>query len=332
MRRALIDTSTEPRRDACSVRLEPETQNFIDALAVTGGADFLMLPPAEARTELTRMQSGQIGKPGARIEDMLLPVGPNGSVRVRSVRAGTGNEALPVILYFHGGGWIAGDVTTHDRLIRELSAGTGAAVVFVDFDRAPESRFPIPIEEAYAATKYVAEHGPVLNIDGTRIAVAGDGTGGNMAAAVTLMAKERRGPKIIFQVLFYPVTDAKFTTSSYQSMQDGPWMTKAAMERAWDTYLPNEADRRAVVATPLNATIDQLHGLPDTLLITSEYDILRDEGEAYARRLSDASVRVTCTRYIGTIHDFVVLNAIADTPAARGAIAQANAALRAALE
>jgi acetyl esterase len=186
----------------------------------------------------------------------------------------------------------------------------------VEFNRSPEAQFPIPVEEAYAATKYVAENGASLNVDGSRLAIAGDSAGGNMAAAVTLVSKQRHEPKIAFQVLFYPVTDANFETGSYKQFQNGPWLTKSAMEWFWNAYLPDKSARKSIIATPLNATPDQLEGLPEALVITAENDVLRDEGEAYARKLWEAGVRVTCTRYIGTIHDFVMLNAIADRPAA----------------
>jgi acetyl esterase len=149
-----------------------------------------------------------------------------------------------------------------------------------------------------------------------------------MTAAVTLMAKQRRGPKIAFQVLFYPATDADFDTASYVRFADGLWLTKRAMEWFWDAYLPDPGARKQPTATPLNASLDQLVGLPEALVIVGENDVLRDEGEAYARKLSNAGVRVTATRYNGTIHDFVMLNALADTPAARGAIAQAVCALK----
>jgi len=311
--------------------LEPITQQFIDDLMAAGGPPVYTLSPADARALLARQQSVPTAKPDAHIEDATFPVGPNGAVRVRIVRPKDSERLVPVIIHFHGGGWILGDVNTHDRLVREIAVGAHAAVVFVDYDRAPEAQFPIPLEEAYAVTKYVAENGSNLNVDSSRLAVVGDSAGGNIAAAVTLLSKERRGPKIAFQLLFYPVTDANFETGSYRQFQDGPWLTKSAMEWFWNAYLPNEAARKAIIATPLNATPDQLEGLPEALVITAENDVLRDDGEAYARKLWQAGVRVTCTRYIGTIHDFVMLNAIADTPAARAAITQANVALRSAL-
>ena len=187
------------------------------------------------------------------------------------------------------------------------------------------------IEQAYAATEHVARCGKELGLDSTRLAVVGDSVGGNMAAAVTMLAKERRGPKIAVQVLFYPVTGADFETGSYQHFQDGPWLTRRAMEWFWDAYLPDIEARRQITASPVNATLDQLKALPDALVIVCENDVLRDEGEAYARKLAAAGVRVISTRYNGTIHDFVLLNALADTPAVRGALAQAVTSLHCAL-
>jgi acetyl esterase len=231
-------------------------------------------------------------------------------------------------MYFHGGGWILGDRDTHDRLIREIAVGAETAVVFVEYARSPEARYPVAIEQAYAATRYVADNGAGLRVDPLRLAVAGDSVGGNMAASVTLMAKQRRGPKIALQLLFYPVTHAGFDTPSYTRFADGPWLTKRAMQWFWDAYLPDSASRNEPTATPLNASLDQLAGLPEALVMTDENDVLRDEGEAYARKLSNAGVRVTSMRYNGTIHDFVMLNALADTPATRAAIAQAVGALK----
>ena len=309
--------------------LELHTQQFIDSLE--GAPPIYTLSPADARSVLAQAQSIPVGRPSALIEDIALPVGPTGSVPIRIVRPTGTAEILPVVMYFHGGGWILGDRDTHDRLVREIAVGAEAAVVFVDYARAPEARYPVAIEQAYAATRYVADNGASLRIDPLRLAVAGDSVGGNMAAAVTLMAKKRRGPKIGFQVLFYPVTDAGFDTSSYGRFADGPWLTRRAMEWFWDAYLPDPAARKQPTATPLNAPFDHLAGLPEALVIVDENDVLRDEGEAYARKLSDAGVRVTSVRYNGTIHDFVMLNALADTPATRGAIAQAVGALRGAL-
>jgi acetyl esterase len=306
--------------------LELHTQQFIDSLA--GEPPIYTLSPGDARSVLTRAQSIPVGKPSAQIEDIAFPVGPTGSVPIRVIRPVGAAEVLPVVMYFHGGGWVLGDRDTHDRLVREIAVGAEAAVVFVDYARAPEAHYPVAIEQAYAATRYVADNAADLHIDPLRLAVAGDSVGGNLAAAVILMAKQRRGPTIAFQVLFYPVTDAGFDTPSYARFADGPWLTKRAMEWFWDAYLPDPAARKQPTATPLNASLDQLAGLPEALVIVDENDVLRDEGEAYACKLSDAGVRVTSVRYNGTIHDFVMLNALADTPATRSAIAQAVGALK----
>jgi acetyl esterase len=311
--------------------LEPITQGLIDSLAAAGGPAIYELSPEAARDVLTRVQSAPVEKLRAAIEDVTFPVGPTGTTRIRIVRPEGATSPTPVVMWFHGGGWVLGDKETHDRLVREIANGTGATVIFVDYDRSPEARFPVAIEQAYAATKYVAEYGPELGVDSSRIAIAGDSVGGNMAAVVALLAKERKTPKIAFQLLYYPVTDCSFSEESYSDFADGPWLTKPAMAWYWDAYLPDKAARADIKAAPLNASVEQLRGLPDALVIVDENDILRDEGEAYARKLSRAGVRVTSTRYNGTIHDFVMLNPLTETPAVRAAIRQGTAALRAAL-
>jgi len=306
--------------------LEPATQHFIDSLA--GGKPIYTLTPQAARDLLHGAQSGPVALAAVQIADRVLPVGPTGQTRIRVIRPEGATGTLPVILYFHGAGWVMGDTTTHDRLVRELAVGAQAAVVFVDYERSPEHRYPVAIEQDYAVTKYVAEHAAEFDVDASRLAIAGDSVGGNMAAVVSLLAKERKGPAIAAQVLFYPVTDAAMNDGSYQTYANGPWLTKPAMAWFWDAYLPDAKARADIHVSPLNATPQQLGGLPTALVITAENDVLRDEGEAYARKLIQAGVNVTATRYVGTIHDFVMLNALAGTPATRGAIEQANGFLR----
>jgi acetyl esterase len=276
-------------------------------------------------------QSGPIAKHDARVEDKLFPVGPTGKVSVTIYRPIGANGPLPVVMYFHGGGWILGSKNTHDRLLRDLVHTTPAAFVFVNYTPSPEAQYPVPIEQAYAATKYVAEHGSELGLDSSRLAIMGDSVGGNMAAAVTLLAKERGGPHILYQVLCYPVTDANFARDSYSEFADGPWLTKRAMEWFWDLYAPNKEDRKQITAAPVLATSDQLKGLPPALIITDENDVLRDEGELYAKNLSIAGVEVTPVRFLATFHDFMMLNGLADTPATKSAIELASQKLTAAL-
>lgn len=319
-----------PRAHRYVPRLEPFTQQIAEKLAEL--VPLHALSPAEARSTWARRQAAPIGKPTATTDDRVLPVGPTGSVDVRIVRPVGAMEPVPVIMYFHGGGWMLGDRTTHDRVIREIAVGANAALVFVEYSRAPECQFPVAVEQAYAATRYVVDNARALNVDGSRLAVLGDGAGGNLAAVVALLAKERRGPKIDLQLLFCPVTDANFTTSSYRLFARGPGLTRKAMRLFWDAYLPELDGRADIRATPLNASLAQMRNLPDAVIIVAEFDVLRDEGEAYARKLCDAGVRVTSVRYNATMHDFIVLNALADTPATRGALAQAIGALRAAFE
>jgi acetyl esterase len=250
-------------------------------------------------------------------------VDATGALRLRTIRPNIVRESSPVILYFHGGGWVIGDETTHDRLVRELAVGADATVVFVDYGRAPEHRYPVAIEQSYAAACYVSAHAEEFGVDSTRLAVAGESSGGDMATVVSLLAKQRSGPRIAGQLLFYPVTNANFETASYQQFADGPWLTRLAMQWFWDQYLPDHSKRKEPTASPLLASSEQLTGLPRTLIITSENDVLRDEGEAYGRKLIEAGVEVVTTRYKATIHDFMLLNALANAAPTRAALTQA---------
>jgi acetyl esterase len=233
-----------------------------------------------------------------------------------------------VIVYLHGAGWVFGNHHTHDRLIRELAVGAQAAVVFPNYSLSPEAKYPTAIQECYAVAAWVAEHGQERGLDGSRIAIAGDGVGGNMSAAVTLLAKQRGGPAFRQQVLFYPVTDATFDTESYHQFATGYYLRRDGMQWYWDQYTTDPAQRAEPTASPLRASLEQLAGLPAALVITAEADVLRDEGEAYADKLREAGVPVTADRFHATIHDFVMLNALADTNAARGAITLATDTLR----
>lgn len=309
--------------------LEPKTQAFIDALTKVGAPPLYQLSPAEAHQALTDLQSAPVDTLPADIMDTTFPVGPTGSTRIRIVRPEEAREFLPVVMYFHGGGWVLGDKITHDRLVREIANGVPAAVVFVDYINSPEAKYPTQNEQAYASLRYVVEHARELKVDASRLAIVGDSVDGNMTAAVTLMAKDRGGPKIDFQVLFYPLVDYISDNDSYRKFADGPWLLAKTMKWMFDLQ-GLDGSNPDITAFPLRATVEQLKGLPDALVIVDD-DILRDEGEAYARKLAQAGVRVTSVRYNGTIHDFAMLNPLAATPAARAAIQQANAFLREAL-
>ncbi|HAT7845573.1 TPA: alpha/beta hydrolase fold domain-containing protein [Legionella pneumophila] len=303
-----------------SKRIEPKTWSFVEKIQNAGGKPIYDIPVAEGRAIFDQLQALPNEKPDVDVEDKTLPVGPGGKVDIRIVRPKGAKEALPVIMFFHGAGWVFGDYQTHGRLVREIAVGTHAAVVFVKYTLAPEAQYPTQIEESYAAMKYIAEHGKQFNLDTSRFVAAGDSVGGNMTSVMTLLAKERGGPKIDYQVLIYPVTDANFDNASYKEFAEGPWLTKKAMEWFWDKYLPNKEKRKEITASPLQASLEQLKGLPPALVITGECDVLRDEGEAYAHKLNAAGVTVTAVRRLGTIHDFLMLNDLSETPACRNAV------------
>ncbi|MFE2457592.1 alpha/beta hydrolase [Streptomyces sp. NPDC059402] len=309
--------------------LEPAAAEFA---AATANPPYLFdLSPVEGRKTVDEVQSGEIAKPAVDEEWITVTGGPTGTVKARIVRPAGAIGSLPVILYIHGAGWVFGNAHTHDRLVRELATGAEAAVVFPEYDLSPEARYPVAIEQNYAVAQWIGREGATKNLDATRIAVAGDSVGGNMSAALTLMAKERGDVSLVQQVLFYPVTDAAFDTGSYQQFAEGYFLRRDGMQWFWDQYTTDQTERAQITVSPLRATTEQLTGLPPALIITAEADVLRDEGEAYADKLRAAGVPVTATRYPGIIHDFVMLNALRHTHAAQAAITQATTTLHTAL-
>ncbi|WP_326834576.1 alpha/beta hydrolase [Amycolatopsis rhabdoformis] len=310
------------------VTLEPAARELADA---TANPPFLYeLGPDAARKVLDDLQSGDVVKPAVDDEWLTVPAAV-GDVPVRIVKPAGATGTLPVILYVHGGGWILGNAGTHDRLVREFATGVGAAVVFVEYTRSPEAHYPVAIEQAYATAQWVGREGAAKGLDASRMAVAGDSVGGNMTAALALMAKNRGDVTFVQHSLYYPVTDAGMDTESYHLFEHGPFLTAKAMEWFWDAYLPDPAERKQITASPLQASLEQLAGLPPAFLIVDEYDVLRDEGEAYAAKLRLAGVAVTTVRYDGILHDFMMLDPVRDTHAAKAATAQAIAVLREAL-
>jgi acetyl esterase len=312
-----------------TVVLEPAAQEFADATSTP--PLIYELTPSDAREVLESVQRSPIDKPDVDITDLTIPGGPNGNIAVRLIKPASTPGTLPVILYVHGAGWVLGSPQTHDLLVRNLAVGAEAAVVFPDYQRAPEAQYPSQIEEAYATAQWIVDHGRDHGLDPEHLAIAGDSVGGNMAIAVTLMAKDRGGPSFDAQLLYYPVTDAGMDTGSYHQFAEGYFLAAAGMAWFWDQYLPDESRRGDILASPLRATNEQLAGLPPALVINGEADVLRDEGEAYATKLRGAGVPVTETRYGGIIHDFVMLHPLAGTHAAKAATAQGAAFLREAL-
>ena len=310
------------------VVLEQASQDFVEA---TAKPPFLYeLTPVEARKVLDDVQAAPIDK--LHVEDRWVTVpAAVGDVAVRIVRPPGASGSLPVILYMHGGGWVLGNADTHDRLVRELAVGTGAAIVFVEYDRSPEAHYPVAIEQGYATAQWIEREGAAYHLDPDRMAIAGDSVGGNMTAALALMAAERGDVRFVHQSMYYPVTDAAMDTASYEDFAEGYFLTAKAMAWFWDAYLPDVERRSEPFASPLQASDEQLAELPPALVIVDEADVLRDEGEAYAARLRAAGVAVTTVRYDGITHDFMMLNPLSGTHATRAAVAQATSVLREAL-
>jgi acetyl esterase len=315
--------------DSPSPVLEEAAQAFADA---TANPPYLFdLSVADGRQAVDSTQDGDFPDPAAARQDLTVPGGPSGEVSITVYRPAGAVGTLPVILYTHGAGWVFGDVHTHDRLVRELTTRAEAATVFVSYSLSPEARYPTAIEQLYAVLEWIAADGAAHDLDPDRIAVAGDSVGGNMTAALTILSKQRGGPRIAGQLLYYPVTDASFDTGSYHQFATGYWLRRDAMQWFWDQYTTDPAQRAEITASPLRASLSELSGLPRALVINGEADVLRDEGEAYAAKLRAAGVPVTSVQYNGTIHDFVMLNALHDSNAAKAATAQGGEFLRAVL-
>src|SRR5215469_10267966 len=315
--------------DHRALHLDPQILDFLKALEAQGGPALSTLEAASARKVLLSVQrSVAVAMLPADHKDRTIRGGPTGEISLRIVRPRGASGALPAVMYFHGGGWMLGDSETHDRLVREIAIGAQATVVFVEYARSPEAKCPVATEQAYTATAWVSEHGASMGVDPSRLAVVGEGVGGNLATVTTLLAKERGGPPIDFQVLLYPVTDANLETPSYRAFGAGGYgLTRETMRWFWDCYVP-APERQEFTVSPLRASLEQLTGLPPALIVTCENDVVRDEGEAYAHKLMAAGVPVRATRYLGAIHDFVLLNPIAFTSPARAALAQVIDTLR----
>jgi len=322
----LLSLATGAALAAGSPGVEHNTQGFLEALAKGGGQPLETLSPADARAVLVGAQAGA-KLPPADVSEKTISVDGK-PIKLTIVRPAGAKGVLPAFMFFHGGGWILGDFPTHERFVRDLVADSGAAAVFVNYTPSPESRYPVAINEAYAATKWVADNGAQINVDGKRLAVAGNSVGGNMAAVVALMAKAKGAPALRAQVLFWPVTNANFENGSYDEFANDHFLTKNMMKWFWDAYTTDPKQRQEVYTSPLLATAEQLKGLPPALVQTAEKDVLRDEGEAYARKLDAAGVTVVTTRYNGMIHDFGLLNVLSGVPATRAALHQASEELK----
>jgi len=317
----------EPLEVAADPRLSRGVKAFLKVLNSSGGPPLESLPPLEAREVLVNAQaSAPVDLSG--IEESEKTITADGyTLKLNVVRPEGVKGKLPVFIFIHGGGWVLGDYPTHKRMVRDLVVLTGFAGVFVNYTRTPDARYPQAINEIYAATKWVAEHGDEIEVDGKNLAVVGNSVGGNMTAVTALKAKEQGGPTIKVHIMMWPVADANFETESYKQFGDKRFLTAPLMKWMFDLYA-NDAQRNEIYVSPLKASVEQLKGLPPALIQVAESDILRDEGEAYGRKLDEAGVKVTTVRYDGMIHDFGLLNGLAEEPAVRSLFEHAAAELK----
>jgi acetyl esterase/lipase len=315
---------------ATDPRIDPQVRSFLAELN-KDSSPFWELPQPKPQEILTALQNKTpVDMSGATTtERVITQDGRTVKLYIMTPQRVTGKPG--VLLFIHGGVWIVGNFQNHQRLLRDLVVGSGQIGVFVEYTPLPEAKYPTQLEESYIALKWIAAHAGEFGADGKRIAVAGNSVGGNMTAALSLMAKDRKGPKIACQVLMIPATDASVDTESYHEFATGRFLARAFMKYGWDLYAPDEKTRNNPYVSPLRATKKELQGLPPAVVITAENCPLRDEGEAYARKLEDAGVAVTATRYNGMIHDFVLLNAIHEVPGVQAALQQASDAIRDAL-
>lgn len=326
---ARLTKAAKPEDDP---RLFVKIRQFLKALNSGGGKPIEQLTPADARKVLVDAQNS-VTVDYSGIEESERIITQDGQkVTIHIVKPENSKSDAPVFIYIHGGGWVLGDFPTHRRLVRDLVVASGAVAVFPDYTPSPEAQYPVAINQIYAVTKWVAENGSAIGVDGKNLAVVGNSVGGNMTASVVLMAKEKKRPVIKLQVMLWPVTDANFETGSYKELGEGRFLTRNMMIWFWDNYLPDKHARKEIYASPLQASLEQLKGLPPALVQTAENDVLRDEGEAYARKLDEAGIPVTLTRYAGLIHDYGLLNPISEIPAVKTALLEAASVIRDALK
>jgi acetyl esterase len=314
------DYATDPHIDL-------RTKAFLKVLN-SGGPPLESLSKEDARNVLIGAQASiKVDVSGIEVSEKTIK-SDGYTVNLNIVRPEGVKGKLPAFMFVHGGGWILGDFPTHKRFVRDLVVRSGYVAVFVNYTPSPEAKYPQAVNEIYAATKWVAEHGNEINVDGKRLALVGNSAGGDMAAVTAIMAKEKKGPEIKLQILFWPVTDARFDTESYEKFGEDRFLTSSVMKWMWDQYTTDAEERASRYVSPLQATVEELKGLPPTLIQVAENDILRDEGEAYGRKLDEAGVEVTTVRYNGMIHDFGLLNALADLPTTRSLFEHAAAELK----
>lgn len=309
------------------VRLSTGTKAFLKQLN-TGGPPLETMDPYDARKVLESAQAAvTVDMSGIEIAQKTI-TSMGYTLELDIVRPEGVKQKLPVFIFIHGGGWVLGDFPTHKRLVRDLVVATGFAAVFVNYTRTPDAKYPRAVNEIFAATKWVATNGDEINVDGENLAVVGNSVGGNMTAVTALKAKEAGSPNIKLQVMMWPIVDADFETESYQQFGQDRFLSTPLMKWMYDLYTTSDKERSEIYASPLRASTEQLKGLPPALIQVAENDVLRDEGEAYGRKLDEAGVPVTTMRYGGVIHDFGMLNAMANLPATKSLIRHAASELK----
>ncbi len=314
------DAATDPR-------INHEVRDFLKEVN-KNPSPFWTLPGPQVRATLTGLQNKYpVDVSGITTSEKMIEEDGR-KVKIYIVKPEHVKGTPPVFVFYHGGVWIAGDFENHKRFVRDLVVGSGAVAVFPEYTPIPDAVYPTQIEEAYATLKWVGEHGREIGVDSSRLAIAGNSVGGNMTAVIAMLDKERSGPKLKLQILFWPATDASVDTKSYQEFATGRFLARDFMKFGWDIYAPKPEQRNDPHVSPLRATLEQLSGLPPALVQTEENDPLRDEGEAYAHKLDQAGVTVIATRYVGQIHDFGILNGVRNVPSTEDAIREASDTLK----
>jgi acetyl esterase/lipase len=324
-----MDTKNEKPLDfAVDPRLSSGTKAFLNVLNSSGAPPIESLPPLQAREVLVQAQAS-VPVDLSDIEEFEKTIDVDGyTIKLNIVRPEGAKGKLPVFVFIHGGGWVLGDYPTHKRMVRELAVQSGFSGVFINYTRTPDARYPQQVNEIFAATKWISENGEKIQVDGKNLAIVGNSVGGNMTAVTALKAKENGGPKIKLHIMMWPILDANFETESYKQFGEQRFLTKSLMKWMYDLYTTDPNQRKEIYASPLRATVEQLKGLPPALIQVAESDILRDEGEAYGRKLDEAGVKVTTVRYNGMIHDFGLLNGLAKEPGVESLFVHAAAELK----
>jgi acetyl esterase len=323
----IMTTLVQVRDYKTDTHLSEEVKIFLNAVN-SGGPALETLSVEEAQSVLVNMQASvKVDFSGIDVSEKIID-SDRFKIKLHIIRQQGNEKKLPAFIFVHGGGWVLGDFPTHQRMVRDLVVLSGMTCVFVNYTRTPDAQYPQAVNEVYNAVKWVAEHGDEISVDGKNLAIVGNSAGANMAAVTCLMAKEKKGPKIKLQILMWPTVDSNFETESYHKFGEERFLTTNVMKWMYDMYIPDLNRRNEIYASPLQATVDQLKGLPPTLIQITENDVLRDEGEAFGRKLNAAGVNVTTVRYNGMIHDFGLLNSLATLPETQAAFTQAAAELK----